>query len=108
VNKVEYMQGADLPDLALSWYDSNNNLIDFSTGYTFELKVGNPGETALITKTTGITGGAASPNVTVSWSTAGELNALAAGSYRGQLRAQRGDGKQRYMTFLFEVNSGIL
>lgn len=108
-NRVQYIEGSDLPDLAFAWFDGNKVLIDFSTGYTFELKIGLRGRTALITKTTGITGAATSPNVTISWSTSGELNALAAGNYTGQLTAQRtADNKQRVMTFEFIVESKVM
>jgi hypothetical protein len=59
--------------------DSNNNIIDFSTGYTFVVKVGVPGSAALLTKSAGITGAATAPNVVVAW-TANEL-AVTPGTY---------------------------
>ncbi len=72
--------------------DRSGALIDMSSGYTFSLRIGTPGSTALLTKSSGITGAAGSgvepsgtPNVTVAFS-AGELN-LAAGTYAWQLTA---------------------
>lgn len=89
---VRYHATAERPALELWLYDDDGSLIDFSSGYTFVLKVGLPGSAALLTKSSGITGAAGSgeeptgtPNVTVSW-TAGEL-ALTPGSYMGQLTA---------------------
>lgn len=93
-----YTVGAELPDITLTWYDSNNNLIDFSTGYTFTIKVGIPGSTALFTKTTGITGAATDPNVTIAWATTLELATLTVGTlYTAQVIARRtSDSKDRF------------
>jgi hypothetical protein len=82
---VRYHANAERPTLRLTWYDDDDNLIDFSSGYTFSLKVGNPGSAALLTKTTNITGAATAPNVTIAW-TAGEL-AIAPGTYTYELTA---------------------
>jgi hypothetical protein len=82
---VRYFANAERPTLRLTWYDDDDNLIDFSSGYTWSLKVGNPGSAALLTKTSGITGAATAPNVTIAW-TAGELN-LTPGTYTYQLTA---------------------
>lgn len=107
--KVEYIEGADLPDLAITWYDANNLLVDFSAGYTFELKIGQPGKPALVTKTTGIGGFATAPNVVIAWNTTGELNSLPADTYTAQLKATRvADGKNRPMMFEFIVSRAVL
>jgi hypothetical protein len=104
----EYVQGADLPDLTFTWYAQDGTLIDLSTGYTFSLKIGNPGSAALITKTTGITGAATDPNVTIAWATSGELNTLAPGSYALQLQATRtADSKQRFLTDQITIHPGM-
>lgn len=109
MNKVTYVQGADLPDLAINWYDRNKVLIDFTTGYTFELKVGKLGQTALITKTSGFIASLIAPNLTVGWGTAGELNTLTPGLYKAQLKATRtADGKARFLTFDLEVSTPVL
>lgn len=103
-----YVQGSDLPDLTITWRDSSNAIIDFSSGYTFSLKVGQPGLSATVTKSTGISGASTSPNVTISWSTSGELNTLTPGTYIAQLIASRtSDSKQRFFQFVLPVNAAI-
>lgn len=103
-----YLVGSDLPDLEISWLDSSGAVIDFAAGYSFSLKIGDPGSTALVTKTTGITGAATAPNVTVVWATAGELNTLTPGIYDADLTATRSsDSKHRRMRFQIRVDADI-
>jgi hypothetical protein len=89
---LSYHKNAERPAAELWWNDDDGTLIDFASGYTWSLKIGVVGSTALLTKTTNITGAAGSgtepdgtPNVVITW-TAGEL-ALTAGSYTWQLTA---------------------
>lgn len=93
-----YVQGSDLPDLAINWYDSAGNPVDFSSGWSYQVKVAPVNSTvASFTKTTGVTGAATTPNLTISWATTGELNSLDAGSYVVQVRATRSsDDRQRF------------
>jgi hypothetical protein len=94
---INYYRTAERPGIALWWVDDDGTLIDFSTGYTFDFKIGTTvGATAAFTKTAGITGAAGSgtsptgtPNVTIAFSAA-ELDAIAAGYYTWQLRATSG------------------
>lgn len=91
---LRYFRTAERPDIKLWLLDDAGNLIDFSTGYTFAFKVGDPGSTAVFTKTSGITGAAGSgtqtsgtPNITISF-TAGELDSVpTTRSYTWQLKA---------------------
>jgi hypothetical protein len=90
---LSYHLTAERPDIELWILDGAGTLIDFSSGYTFAFKVGSPGESAVFTKTSGITGAAGSgsepsgtANITISF-TAGELDALDPGAYTWQLRA---------------------
>lgn len=93
------VQGSDLPDYSRPWLASDGSVIDFSSGYTFQVKVGNPGSAAAFTKTTGITGAATSPNITIAWATSGELNTLTPGAHTLQVKATRtSDSKERFMT----------
>ena len=108
---LRYYQGAERPALKLWLQDDDGTLIDFSTGYTFELKIGLAGQAALLTKTAGIVGAAGAgveptgtPNVTVSW-TSGEL-AITVGAYSWQLKATTG-GLDRYFGGVFHVLASL-
>lgn len=99
-----YVAGDELPSLALTWKDTDNNVIDFSTGYTFRLRLVR-GNTTALEKTSGIAGAAAAPNVTVDWAS-GELDGLERGNYQAQLRARRTvDDKDRTMTFMVTITT---
>jgi|GEM_PF-3285138 len=96
---LSWSTSAEDPNLEIWWFDDAGDLIDFSSGYTWSLKIGPTNGTALITKTTGITGAAGAgtaptgtPNVVVVWA-AGELD-IAVGRYRLELTPTVG-GRQR-------------
>ena len=91
-----YRTDQEDPAYVVTWLDRNGDPIDFSSGYTFSLKLvsATAGTTAL-TKTTGITGAATAPNVSVVWSAA-ELAAVAVGDYIPHLTATTG-GRDRVM-----------
>jgi len=98
---VKYSKGAEHPDIALTWRDTSGNIIDFSSGYTFELKIGNAEQIAVLTKTAFITGAATAPNITIIFA-AGELDAVPAGMYEAQLRSNLTiSNKDRQMRFWF-------
>lgn len=91
-----YIQGEELDDMPVTWTNSEGTLYDYSSGHTFVVKVGERGQDAEFTKSSGITGAATAPNVTVVWATTGELNDLAAGKYTVQIEATRtSDGRVR-------------
>lgn len=92
--EAEYIQGSDLPDLEVAWFDSQKQPIDMSSGYTFVAKVGILEEETLFTKNTGILG---SPNgCIIAWATTGELNTLPPGRYTLEITATRAlDNRQR-------------
>lgn len=108
---LRYYITADKPDIELWLLDDDGDLIDFSTGYTFSFKIGTQvGTTALLTKTSGITGavGAGSepdgtPNVVVAF-TAGELGTAVttAGNYVWQLTCTKASA-DRVFTGLWEA-----
>jgi hypothetical protein len=100
----EHTLGSELPDDAFEWTDAQNSLINFSTGWTFQVVVGFPNQTAVLTKTTGITGAATAPNVTISWAD-GELDdPLTAGTWPGWISATNTAGKNRKRSFLLKLN----
>lgn len=96
-----YRADQELPAIPLTWRDSDNEIIDFSTGWTFTVKTCNASapSTVLATKTTGITGTATAPNLTIDWSTT-DFSALTAGAagtvYVAHVYARRtADNKDR-------------
>lgn len=102
---MDYYAGADLPDLQLAWYDSSAALINFASGYTFAVKVAPLGSTiATFTKSTGVTGAATTPNVTIAWAVS-EIGTLATGTYDVQVQATRtADSKQRFFPDPLRIN----
>lgn len=80
--KLSYHITAERPAAKLWLLDDDGTLIDFSTGgYSWALKVGVKGSTALLTKTSGIVGAVGAgteptgtPNCVITW-TAGEIAA---------------------------------
>lgn len=109
ITPAVYYQGADLPDLLITWEDDGGVVVDFAAGHTFEVKVAREGSTAAaFTKTTGVSGGSSPPNVVVEWATAGELRDLTPGRYTVQVVATRtADGKRRYFQGPLEVRPSI-
>lgn len=100
MSRLRWTSGAERPGLNLWWYDDSGALIDFSSGYTFTLKIGPRGSTALLEKTSNIVGAvgagtepSGTPNVVVTWAT-GDL-AIAAGVYCLELKATS-SGADRY------------
>jgi hypothetical protein len=104
-----YIQGEELDDMPVTWTNAARTLYDYSTGWTFSVKVGEKGQTASFTKTTGITGDDADPNITVTWATTGELNSLAAGKYTVQIEAIRtSDGRSRFLQDELVIEAAVL
>lgn len=104
---VRYHATAERPALELWLVDDDGSLIDFSSGWTFVFKIGLPGNAALLTKSSSITGAAGAgsepdgtPNVTITWA-AGEL-ALTPGTYQGQLTATS-SSLDRVFSFPFQI-----
>lgn len=111
---IVYYIGSDNPVASVFWTDWAGNLIDFSTGYTFTVKVGTTDAlTTNFTKTTGITGAVGSltsvpqvANLSIQWATVAELNTLTAGLYLLQITALNvADSRQRLMQLILEVKS---
>lgn len=104
---ITYYKNAEDPTMRLWWYDDDGTLVNLSAVTSWSLKIGQYGETALLSKTSGITGAAGSgvdptgvPNVVVVWA-AGDLN-VAAGAYVMQLVATS-SGRDRTMTAPFRI-----
>lgn len=93
-NRITRHRNAERPATTLEIKDGTGDLIDFSTGYTFSFKIGEVSASALLIKTSGITGAATSPNITIAWA-AGELD-LAPGTYLWQLTATTSSADRVY------------
>jgi len=97
VADVEYIDGASLPAAAFEWTDADGTIIDFSTGYTFELWIDNAPF-----KNSGIVGQAESPNILIIWAL-NELNVLAFGFHWCVIDAlETVSGLHRMMKFSLE------
>lgn len=88
-NRLTYHRNAERPPAKMWLFDDDGTLIDMS-GQSFRFRIGNKGQTAVLSKTSNITGDVGAgeepdgtPNVTVNWS-AGELD-IDPGTYRWQL-----------------------
>ncbi len=114
--KLSYAITADRPAAELWLYDDDGTLIDFSSvSYTWSLKVGNKGEAALLTKSSGIAGAvgagvepSGTANCVITW-TAGEIaasNVVAGSVYAFQLTATI-SSLDRVFEGQFEVKSVI-
>jgi len=93
---------ASLPDANFLWLDSTGNPLDFSTGWTFQMKIGQPPNPAQIIKTSGINGFTSingSSNLVVVWAQ-NELSSLSSGRWYFQITATQTDGSgyQRILT----------
>lgn len=112
MSQLSYVAGADLPDAQLKVRNGDETYPDFSSGYTFQIKVAPAGSTtASFTKSTGITGAAGSAtaaNVVVAWSTSGELNSLSPGFYTLMLFVTRtSDSKTWPVPYSLEITEAI-
>lgn len=96
---LTYDAGERLPDAHLTIYDDTSSIVSLSSGYTFSLDVvDRTTGTVSHTQSTGITGAATSPNVTVAWTTG--FASITAGHYTLKVTATRtSDSKLRIWTF---------
>jgi hypothetical protein len=107
---------ASLPNAAFQWLDSSGLPIDFSSGWTFKMTIGQPPNVAVITKTnqtyfvTNTISPAPSglPNLTITWAP-NELSPLSAGRWRFQITAtQTSTGASRVMTGTLIIDESVL
>lgn len=107
---------ASLPAAAFQWLDAGGNLLDFSSGWTFKMTIGQPPNAAVITKTNQayfITNSTVPPtvgqaNLTVNWEV-GELSSLSAGRWRFQITAtQTSNGASRVLTGTMVIDESVL
>jgi len=53
---IEYKRGSELPNPEVTWLGPDGAPRDFSSGWSFIVRIGTPGQAALVEKTEGITG----------------------------------------------------
>jgi hypothetical protein len=104
---IRRTKGAELPDIGLTWYqEDGTTLYNFSSGWTFAVRIGTPGETALVTPTAA--GAATAPNITISFAT-GALDSVPEGTYHldvtPRFTALTKDLDTK--TWLFQVRAGV-
>lgn len=103
----QYTRGAELPSITIEALDADGQPIDFSSGWTFQVKVGEPGKTALVT-TTSVGGAAAKPNLTVNFAP-GLLDALTTGvTYTCQVACTNAGGQARIYATQLRVVDAVL
>ena len=106
-NVLKYYRGGERPSVSLTWRNADGAVIDLSTGYEFEFKVGAPGQQAVFTKTTNISGAQTSPNVLISFAP-NELDDVPVGLHVAQLRARETAGSQdRFMQLWFQLLDAV-
>jgi hypothetical protein len=104
---IRRTKGAELPDIGITWYQEDGvTLYNFSAGWTFAVRIGNPGATALVTPTAA--GAATAPNIVITFAAAA-LDSIPAGSYHldvtPRFTALTKDLDTR--TWLFQVLEGV-
>jgi hypothetical protein len=92
MSELTYVADTENPGTDIIWKDWSGTLIDFSTGFTFTVKLTQDGATVL-TKSTNIVGSATEPNIRISWDV-DELD-LAPGAYQMWLYARDGGDRDR-------------
>jgi hypothetical protein len=104
---IRRTKGTELPNFDITWYRPDGTLYDFSAGWTFTVRIGNPGQAALVTPATA--GAATAPNLVISFA-ANALDTIPASSYHldvtPRFTATSQDLDTR--TWLFQVLNGVL
>lgn len=104
---LRYVKGDELEPVAITWYEPDGTLYDFSVGWTFTARVGVPGAAALLQKTTGFTGTATAPNLTFAW-VSGDLDTIPTGTYHLDIKARLTTGTLDVTrTWLFQILDGV-
>lgn len=101
-----YVAGAELPPAGLTLRDFEKKIIDFSTGWTFELRI-RRSQAPVYVKTTGIVGADTAPNVTIAWDL-NELSGFNDELYSCQLWARNPSDRDRVFSFKLKVDEAIM
>lgn len=117
-HQISYVAGASLPDVNVWWMDPDAaGLVDFSSGWIFQVVVDAIDGVDSFTKSAGITGAAGSgtgqetgdvPNLTIDWLVSGEISSLNPGHYRLQIEATRvADSKVRIRQLTLRITESV-
>jgi hypothetical protein len=100
-------KGSELEDIDITWYDPAGAIRDFSAGWTFAIRIGTPGQAALVEPSAA--GAATAPNLTISFA-AGALDTIPAGSYHLDVTPRFTGTSQDLTTrtWLFQVLDNVL
>jgi hypothetical protein len=101
-----YYLGAEDPTYPVTWRNSAGAVIDFSGAWTFSLKLGHPGQDAVLSKTEGIVGAATAPNITVTWATT-DFDDVDPGTYVLQLTPTFAGRERSPLTELFTLAAPV-
>jgi hypothetical protein len=110
VTVLRYTKGDELEPIELTWPQPNGQPYNFTTGWTFIARIGNPAVAAVFQKVgpTGFTGAATFPNLIIDWA-AGDLDSVPAGSYHLDVKAHLTATNQDIThTWLFQILDGVL
>jgi len=103
---LRYTRTDELEPVSITWYQPNGTLYNFTSGWTFRARIGT-GSGFLVEKTTGFTGAATAPNLSINFTT-GELDGIATGSYQLDVQATLTATAQTITrTWLFQVLAGV-
>jgi hypothetical protein len=110
VTVLRYTKGDELEPIEIDWPQPNGTPYNFTSGWTFIARIGNPNSAAVVQKTgpTGFTGTATFPNLTINWAT-GELASIPAGTYHLDIKANLTVTNQDVThTEMFQILDGVL
>lgn len=107
---LRYTKGDELEGIDISWPQPNGTPYNFTSGWTFIARIGNPNQAALLQKVgpTGFTGSATFPNLIIAW-VAGDLATLPQGSYHLDVKANLTATNQDVTrTWVLQILNGVL
>ena len=103
---LRYTRTDELEPVSITWYQPNGTLYNFTSGWTFRARIGT-GSGFLVEKTTGFTGAATAPNLSINFTT-GELDGVPSGTYHLDVQATFTATAQTITrTWVFQVLAGV-
>jgi hypothetical protein len=103
---IRRYKGSELPDVSITRYQPDGQLYQFATGWTFTVRIGVPGQAALVTPTA--TGANTAPNILVTFAP-NALDSITQGTYHLEV-TPRFTGTSKDLdsdVILFQVLEGV-